>query len=64
MFLGTFTHSLDDRGRLAIPVKHRPALVDGLVITRGFDPCLFLWGPDEWREVSERVWSLSLLDAD
>src|SRR5437870_3927339 len=64
MFLGTFTHSVDDRGRLAIPAKHRPALADGLVITRGFDPCLTIWDLDEWRRFSERVGELSQLHAD
>jgi MraZ protein len=64
MFLGTFTPTVDDRGRLAIPTKYRPALADGLVITRGFDPCLTLWDLDEWRGFSERVGELSLLQTD
>ncbi len=63
-FLGTFTHSLDDRGRLAIPAKYRPGLADGLVITRGFDPCLHIWDMDEWRRFSVRLGELSLLHGE
>src|SRR5437667_5332741 len=64
MFLGTFTQHVDDRGRLPIPAKHRPALADGLVITRGFDLCLTLWDLDEWRRFSEGIGGLSLLQTD
>lgn len=64
MFLGEFAHAVDERGRLAIPAKFRPGLADGLVITRGFDPCLILWAVEEWRRVSERVGQLSLLHPD
>jgi MraZ protein len=39
MFLGEFSHSLDDKGRVTIPAKLRAGFADGLVITRGFEPC-------------------------
>jgi len=38
VFLGEFEHSLDDKGRLAVPARFRPALDDGLYITRGLRP--------------------------
>ena len=40
MFIGEFTHNLDDKGRLAIPVKFRRDLTKGAVVTRGLDNCL------------------------
>jgi MraZ protein len=36
MFLGEYEHSVDAKGRLAVPAKFRPGLETGLVITRGF----------------------------
>src|SRR5215208_580947 len=63
-FLGEFEHSLDDKGRLAIPARFRPALEDGLFITRGLDPCLVIWDPESWRAISERVRGLNLWQGD
>src|SRR3954453_12783928 len=63
-FLGEFEHSLDDKGRLAIPARFRPALDDGLYITRGLEPCLVIWDGDNWRTISERVRTLNLWQGD
>ena len=64
MFLGEFEHSLDEKSRLAIPAKFRPALSQGLVLTRGLDRCLFVWTMEEWRGVAEKLARLSLMQAD
>ena len=63
-FLGVYEHSLDDKGRLAIPSRYRPSLDDGLVITRGLEPCLVIWDTDSWRAISERVRALNLWQGD
>ena len=64
VFLGEFEHSLDDKGRLAVPARFRPALDDGLYITRGLDPCLVIWDTDSWRAISDRVRTLNLWQGD
>ena len=64
MFLGEYEHSLDDKGRLAIPARFRPELGQGLVLTRGLDHCLFVWPMAEWRSVADKLGSLSLMHAD
>lgn len=43
MFLGRYNHTLDEKGRLAIPARYRPDLAAGLVITRGTDHCLTVY---------------------
>jgi MraZ protein len=63
-FLGVYEHSLDDKGRLAIPARYRPSLDDGLVITRGLEPCLVIWDTDSWRAISERVRAFNLWQGD
>ena len=63
-FLGEFEHSLDDKGRLAMPARFRPALDDGLYITRGLEACLVIWDGDNWRAISERVRTLNLWQGD
>lgn len=34
-FFGTFEHSIDERGRIAIPARYRPAFIDGGVLRVG-----------------------------
>ena len=60
MFLGEYHHSLDDKGRLAVPVKFRADLSKGAVITRGLDGSLFLFPMEEWGKLAERLSNLPL----
>jgi MraZ protein len=64
LFLGEFEHAIDDRSRLAIPARFRPALDDGLVITRGLDRCLVIYDSDSWRTMAERVRTLNPWQGD
>jgi len=58
MFIGEFRHSIDEKGRLAIPVKFRPDLKKGAVVTRGLDNCLFLFTLKEWAKLAEKLANL------
>jgi MraZ protein len=64
LFLGEFEHSIDDKGRLSIPARFRPALEDGLFITRGLDRCLVIWDSESWRAMAERVRDLNPWQGD
>jgi MraZ protein len=59
VYLGEYEHSLDAKGRLAIPARFRAQLGEGAIITRGFDGCLVIYPADVWRTVAERLDSLS-----
>lgn len=58
MFIGEYSHNLDDKGRLAIPKKFRPDLSKGAVVTKGLDNCLFLYTQEEWEKVAQKLASL------
>jgi MraZ protein len=60
MFIGEYTHNVDDKGRLAIPVKFREALKKGAVVTRGLDQCLFIYTAEEWQRLAEKLAALPL----
>ena len=62
MFLGRYAHSLDAKGRLAIPARFGEALAERLVLTRGIDRCLALYPMAAWRPLAERVSALPLSD--
>jgi len=64
VFLGRFTHAIDDKGRLAIPARFREAFRGQGVLTRGIDRCLTLYPMDSWQPLAEKVSSLSISDPD
>ncbi len=64
MFIGEYSHNLDDKGRMAIPVKFRRDLSKGAVVTRGLDNCLFLYTKTEWEKLAEKLASLPISQAD
>ncbi|HRQ41086.1 MAG TPA: division/cell wall cluster transcriptional repressor MraZ [Chloroflexota bacterium] len=64
MFLGEYTHTIDEKGRLTIPAKFRGLLASGLVVTRGFDQNLMLFPLDGWQELAQRIAERPLADED
>jgi MraZ protein len=62
MFLGRFDHTIDAKGRLAIPSRFRDELVAGAVLTRGIDRCLTLYPLSAWSPLAEKVSALSISD--
>lgn len=64
MFLGSHSHNLDAKGRLAIPARFRTDLAAGLVLTRGFDRCIALYPIAAWQSLADRINDLSFADPD
>lgn len=64
MFLGEYTHSIDQKKRLAIPVKFRTEAGNVVVITRGLDSCLFVFPVKEWEKLVKTLRSLPLGQGD
>lgn len=64
MLLGEYKHTLDSKGRIAIPAKFRSKLGEGAIITRGLDKCLFVFGPKEWKALAEKLIGLPLAKAN
>ena len=53
MLLGAHEHTIDDKNRLILPAKFRQAFADGVVVTRGFDGCLFAFRREDWHRLVE-----------
>lgn len=64
MFMGEFQHAMDDKGRLAMPVKFREELGQAFVVTRGLDRCLFVYPSPEWEILENKLKSLPMTRAD
>lgn len=60
MFIGEYRHTIDEKGRLAIPIKFRSDLAKGAVVTRGVDSCLFLYSQEEWLKLANKLSKLPI----
>lgn len=65
-FKGSYTYSVDDKGRVSLPAKLRkyvsPEANDTFVVTRGFEKCLFVYPIDEWNKLEAHLRNLSSYD--
>ena len=64
MLIGEYTHALDPKKRLSLPVRFRKELGRTVVITRGLDNCLFVFSLKGWEKISEKLGELSIGQAD
>jgi len=62
VFIGEYTHSIDQKGRMAVPVKLRKELGSGAVITRGLDACLWVFTKKEWENLAGKLGALPISD--
>lgn len=63
MFIGEYSHNIDDKGRMAIPAKFRALLKKGAVVTRGLDNSLSLYPKDAWAELAKKLAALPISQA-
>ncbi len=59
MFYGEHEHAVDKKGRVTIPAKFRDVLrdklVDALLVTTGYERCLFVFLPDQWQAFEQTL---------
>jgi len=55
---------MDDKGRLAVPVKFRKDLSKGAVVTRGLDKSLFVYPMEDWKKLAEKLANLPISQAN
>lgn len=60
MFMGEYSHSIDEKGRLIIPSKFRFELGETFVLTRGLDGCLCVYPQNEWNILESKLRALPL----
>lgn len=64
MFLGQFTHTIDDKGRMTIPARFRASLAHGAVVTQGFDRNLMVYTRESFEQVAQKAAALSSTDPE
>ena len=64
MFLGKFEHSMDNKGRVAVPARFRDRLSGELILTRGNDRCLYLFTQEAFEPLAAKLEALPTGDVD
>ena len=57
MFIGEYTHTVDDKKRISLPSKFRKSVGKKAVVTKGLDSCLFIYTIEEWKKVAQELGS-------
>jgi MraZ protein len=55
MFLGAYEHTLDTKGRLAIPARFRSQMDHGAVLSKGMGNCLSIYTLERWEQKSNEL---------
>jgi MraZ protein len=64
VFTGEYRHSVDEKGRIAIPARFRSQLADGAVVSRWIDGCLAIHTKRGWEALEAKVSALPITDAN
>ena len=64
MLIGEYTHTLDDKNRMSLPVKFRAAMGKKVVLAPGLDNCLSIFTAKEWEKISSKLSDSSMLASD
>ena len=65
MFRGRSKHTLDSKGRLAIPARFREVLAqrdDDCLVVTNHDNCLWAFSREDWKIIEEKAAALPQLD--
>ena len=62
VFTGEYRHTVDDKGRIAVPAKFRAQLAEGAFVSRWLDACLAIHTRAGWEALAERVAGLPITD--
>ncbi|MBO7364761.1 MAG: division/cell wall cluster transcriptional repressor MraZ [Lachnospiraceae bacterium] len=64
MFMGTYTHAMDEKGRLIIPARIREELGEGFILTKNLDHCLGIYPAEGWKKFVEAVGTLPKISSE
>ena len=55
MFLGEYQHTLDAKGRVSLPAKFRGVTGEKVVVTKGFEGCLYVFPAEGYTDFLGRL---------
>jgi MraZ protein len=64
VFTGEYRHSVDEKGRMAVPSKFRTQLEEGAFISRWIDSCIAIFPRTAWDALAEKAGALPIGDSN
>lgn len=55
MFIGTYQHNIDIKGRIIMPAKFREELGESFYVTKGINNCLFVLSDEQWGQFIAKI---------
>ena len=55
MLMGEYHHSIDQKARLIIPAKFRGTLGNNFIVTRGIEPCIYVYAKASFEKIAEKL---------
>lgn len=62
MFTGEYRHTVDEKGRLAVPARFRAELAQGAQVSKWIDGCAALFPKADWDVLAEKTAALPVTD--
>lgn len=53
--LGEYEYRVDAKGRVPVPPRFRATYAQGMVLARGFEPCIAAYPPSVWDDIAKQV---------
>ena len=64
MFTGEYRHTVDEKGRIAVPVKFRAQLDPGSMVSGWLDDCLAIHTKAGWEALASKIAALPITDVE
>lgn len=64
MLIGQYEHTIDNKKRLALPAKFRGELGDKVIVTKWPEGCLAVFTQEGWKAWSEKIVSMTIVQAE
>ena len=63
MFTGEFRHSIDGKGRVAVPARFRADLAAGATVCRWLESCVAIFPKQQWQQLADAAQAERYADA-
>lgn len=60
MFIGEYTHTVDEKKRISLPSKFRKELGAKIIVTKSPDACLIVYPQKTWAKIAGRLGDLPM----
>jgi transcriptional regulator MraZ len=64
VFTGEYRHTVDEKGRIAVPVKFRAQLDPGSMVSGWLDDCLAIHTKAGWESLASKIAALPITDME